>query len=95
MSKEKVKNEDLNYHYINTELELVKGVPASVLIVWAIPLIFMNIYAIIIATLLSLLIIVLYRGGYTIIEMVSIVKYALRDQRIKLFTEEEKYDKNI
>lgn len=91
----KIKNEDLNYHYLNTELELVAGVPASVLLAWVPSLILMNISVLFFSVFMTILIIVLYRSGYTIIETVSIIKYTLRDQKIKLLDSEEKYDKNI
>lgn len=92
--KEEENIKDINYHYINTSLELVKGVPAITLIAWLPSLLFMNIPAIIFSVIFSIIIIFLYRSGFSIIETISIVKYILRNQKPRLFKDEDKYEKH-
>lgn len=96
MSKEeekKVTEDDLNYHYINRSLELTRGVPAITLVAWLPTIFVLNLSTITVSVLLSVTIIFLYRKGYTITEFVSIMKFVLRNQKLKLFKEEEKYEK--
>ena len=87
MKEEKKVNEDINYHYINKSLELTKGVPAITLVAWLPTIFVLNIPSVIVS------IILLYRKGYSLIEFVSIIKFVLRGSKLKLFKEEEKYEK--
>jgi len=88
------KENDINYHYVNTNLELVKGIPASTLFAWLPSLLFMNIASIVFSIVASIIIIGLYRGGFNIIESLSIIKFILRSQKPRLFNNEDKYEKD-
>lgn len=93
MKEEKKVKEDINYHYINKSLELTKGVPAITLVAWLPTIFVLNIPSVIVSIVLSIIIIFLYRKGYSLIEFVSIIKFVLRGSKLKLFKEEEKYEK--
>ena len=86
-------NEDINYHYINKSLELTKGVPAITLVAWLPTIFVLNLPSIIVSVILSIIIIFLYKKGYSITEFISIIKFVLRNQKLKLFKEKEKYEK--
>lgn len=83
---------DINYYYVNRSLELTKGVPAITLLAWLPALLFMNVAAVSFSIILSILIIILHKNGYTLIELVSIIKFILRNKKPKLYDTEEVYE---
>lgn len=93
MNEQENKN-DINYHYVNTSLELIKGVPAFTMVLWLPTIFFLNVPAITFSIVSSIVLIYLYRQGYTAIEFISIIKFILRNKKVKLYKEEDQYDQN-
>lgn len=93
MEEEKKEEEFINYQYINKTLVIAKDVPATVLLVWLFPIISFSIFAFSFAIISTILLTIFFRKGYNIIELVSIVRFVLRDKKFRLFKEEEKYEK--
>ena len=91
MNENENKN-DINYYYVNRSLELTKGIPAITLLAWLPALLFMNLAAVLFSILLSVVIIILNKNGYTLIELVSIVGFILRNKKPKLYDSEEVYE---
>lgn len=91
MNENENKN-DINYYYINRSLELTKGIPAVTLMAWLPSLMFLNMASVFLSTILTLIIIYLHKQGYTIIEIIAIVQFVLRNKKPKLYDKEEEYE---
>ena len=81
----------IDFSYINGTLMLGPNIPANILVFWLPTLILLNIYSLIISVSFSILVIYMFKYGYSVKDILEIFKYIKRNPKKPLRRDEVKY----